>query len=230
MQKHGNQETEASATAKTVRVLDEAGHEYEATYTKRAKGLVKHGRARFADDSQTVIILACPPNQNMILEDNTMNEQNNNTNIPDTSDLSELSELSNLSDLSDPSEPTVNPLTARDVFDQIVALQNLISGEYTNPLHSLSSTVGSICENTEWESDQLKCGAINAASTPYRMREETYQQMLALYQQMYRDLTSPKETRYAERREFMNWVRDCIDATQCGQDLPDFEKLWKIFN
>lgn len=223
MQKHGNQETEASATAKTVRVLDEAGHEYEATYTKRAKGLVKHGRARFADDSQTVIILACPPNQNLILEDNSMNEQNNNTNIPDTSDLSELTELSELS------ESTNNPLTARDVFDQIVALQNLISGEYTNPLHSLSSTVGSICENTEWESDQLKCGAINAASTPYRMREETYQQMLALYQQMYRDLTSPKETRYAERREFMNWVRDCIDATQCGQDLPDFEKLWKIF-
>jgi hypothetical protein len=80
-----------------------------------------------------------------------------------------------------------------------------------------------------WQSDELRCGAVNAASTSYRMREETYRQMLALYQQMYRDLISPKEARYAERREFMNWVRDCIDATQCGQDLPDFEKLWKIF-
>ena len=59
---------------------------------------------------------------------------------------------------------------------------------------------------------------------------DSLEQMLEIYQQMYHDLTSPKETRYAERREFMNWVRDCIDATQCGQDLPDFEKLWKIFN
>ena len=81
MQKHGKQETEASTPQKTVRVLDEAGNEYEATYPKRAKGLVKHGRARFTDDSQTVIILACPPNQNMILEDNTMNEQINHTEV-----------------------------------------------------------------------------------------------------------------------------------------------------
>ncbi len=125
--------------------------------------------------------------------------------------------------------PTVPALTAKEVFDQIVALQNLISGDYTNPLHFLSGTVNSICE-ASWESDQLRCGAVNAAATPYRLREETYQQMLAVYQQMYHDLTSPKEARYAERREFMNWVRDCIDATQCGQDLPDFERLWNIFN
>ena len=121
-------------------------------------------------------------------------------------------------------------LTAKEVFDQIVSLQNLISGDYTNPLHFLSATVNSICCENQWESDQLKCGAINAASTPYRIREETYQQMLAIYQQMYNDLTSPKEARCAERKEFMNWVRDCIDATQCGQDLPDFEKLWKMFS
>ena len=79
MQKHGNPETESSTPQKTVRVLDEAGHEYEATYMKRARGLVKHGRARFTDESQTVIILACPPSQNMIMEDNTMNEQINHT-------------------------------------------------------------------------------------------------------------------------------------------------------
>ena len=46
-----------------------------------------------------------------------MNEQINHTDIPDTSDLSELTELSELS------ESTNNPLTAKEVFNQIAALQ-----------------------------------------------------------------------------------------------------------
>ena len=125
---------------------------------------------------------------------------------------------------------TAPALTAKEVFDQIVALQNLITNENTNPLYSLSDAIGFICRDTMWTSDELRCGAVNAASTPYRMREETYQKMLAVYQQMYNDLKPQNEAKYAERREFMNWVRDCIDATQCGQDLPDFERLWNIFN
>jgi len=44
---------------KNIRVVDEQGNEYEATYPKRAKGLVKNGRARFVDDN--TICLACPP-------------------------------------------------------------------------------------------------------------------------------------------------------------------------
>jgi hypothetical protein len=54
--------------------------------------------------------------------------------------------------------------------------------------------------------------------------------MLEIYQQMYHDLTSPKEARCAERREFMNWIRDCIAASEPGIDLPDFAKLWNSFN
>ena len=219
MEKHEKPETEASAPQKTVRVTDEAGNMYEATYPKRARGLVKNGRARFKDESQNTIILTCPPNPNMNLEDNTMNEQTHDTQTTDTVATTETAV-----------NEAAPALTAKEVFDQIVSLQNLISGDYTNPLHFLSATVNSICCENQWESDQLKCGAINAASTPYRIREETYQQMLAIYQQMYNDLTSPKEARCAERKEFMNWVRDCIDATQCGQDLPDFEKLWKMFS
>ena len=59
---------------KNIIVVDETGKVYEATYPKRAKGLVKNGRARFIDEN--TICLACPPDQN--LEDNTMLE---NTNI-----------------------------------------------------------------------------------------------------------------------------------------------------
>ncbi len=57
---------------KNIFVVDEAGNEYEATYKKRAEGLVKNGRARFIADNK--ICLACSPND--ILEDNRMNDEN----------------------------------------------------------------------------------------------------------------------------------------------------------
>ena len=44
---------------KNIIVVDEQGNQYEATYPKRAKGLVKNGRARFVDEH--TICLACPP-------------------------------------------------------------------------------------------------------------------------------------------------------------------------
>ena len=54
-------------------VVDSQGNEYEATYPKRAKGLVKSGRARFVGDNK--ICLACPPSDK--LEDNKMSENIN---------------------------------------------------------------------------------------------------------------------------------------------------------
>ena len=59
---------------KNIIVVDEQGNTLEATYPKRAKGLVKKGRARFI--SENVICLACPP-ENM--EENAMS--NNVSNI-----------------------------------------------------------------------------------------------------------------------------------------------------
>ena len=55
---------------KNIIVVDEQGNQYEATYPKRAKGLIKNGRAHFVGENK--ICLACPPNQN--LEDNEMPE------------------------------------------------------------------------------------------------------------------------------------------------------------
>ena len=62
----------ATPIEKNVIVVDEQGNEYEATYPKRAKGLVKNGRARFVAENK--ICLACPPNK--IMEENKM--ENNN--------------------------------------------------------------------------------------------------------------------------------------------------------
>ncbi len=58
----------ATPIEKNIIVVDEQGNEYEATYLKRAKGLVKNGRARFINEN--TICLACPPKE--YLEDNNM--------------------------------------------------------------------------------------------------------------------------------------------------------------
>ena len=60
---------------KTVQVVDEVGNRYEATFPKRAKGLVKNGRARFIDEN--TICLARPPKN--ILNSEDMNMTNTNT-------------------------------------------------------------------------------------------------------------------------------------------------------
>ena len=53
---------------KNIIVVDEKGNEYEATYPKRAKGLVKNGRAHFIEENK--ICLLHPPN--LKSEDNNM--------------------------------------------------------------------------------------------------------------------------------------------------------------
>ena len=55
---------------KNISVVDTQGNIYEATYPKRAKGLVKKGRARFVDE--TTICLARPPyhTEDEIMEEN----------------------------------------------------------------------------------------------------------------------------------------------------------------
>jgi hypothetical protein len=57
---------------KNIRVVDEFGKEYEATYLKRAEGLVKKGRAHFIDSN--TISLVCPPEN---LEDKNLETNKN---------------------------------------------------------------------------------------------------------------------------------------------------------
>ena len=61
---------------KNVTVLDSEGKAIGATYPKRAMGLVKKGRARYADGDDSVIILVRPPCINTSWEDD-INMSNN---------------------------------------------------------------------------------------------------------------------------------------------------------
>ncbi len=101
---------------KNVRVLDENGNEYGTTWPKRARGLVKKGRARYASDD--AIVLRAPPSEKEHLEEKIMSEQNTDIeySIPyilrqiaaiqaDTAHLSEVAEkLAAMSD-GDSGEP-----------------------------------------------------------------------------------------------------------------------------
>ncbi len=57
---------------KNIEVVDEAGNVYEPTWPKRAKVLVKNGRARFVDENK--ICLTCPPD--MKTEETHMSQVN----------------------------------------------------------------------------------------------------------------------------------------------------------
>lgn len=210
MEKHGKRETEAAAAPqKTVRVTDEAGGEYEATYPKRARGLVKHGRARFTDESQTAIILTCPPDQNMILEDNTMNEQINN--IENT-------------------EVIENETVATEKYTYEYALRQIeLITNQTDHIHLAISELGRL------ENEGTPCGGsaksvAEGIADVVRCRETTAQKLIDFYAKMYEDLKPRTTVQQADRAEFMNWVRDCIAASEPGIDLPDFASLWKTFN
>ncbi len=213
MQKHGNQETEASIPQKKVRVLDEAGNEYEATYPKRAKGLVKNGRARFTDDSQTAIILTCPPNQ-MILEDNTMNEQFNNTEVTENTAVETAA--------------VETAATEKYTYEYALKQIELITGQIDH-IHLAISELGHL------ENEGTPCGGsaksvAEGIADVVKCRETTAQRLIDFYAKMYEDLKPRTQMQTADRAEFMNWVRDCIAASEPGMELPDFANLWKSFN
>ncbi len=74
-----------------IRVFDADGNEIGQTYPKRVQGLIKKGRARFTDDSETAIVLtdttnenteACPPIQSS--EDYKMFEDTNTAEVLET--------------------------------------------------------------------------------------------------------------------------------------------------
>ena len=62
---------------KNIIVVDEKGNEYEATYPKRAKGLVKNGRAHYIEENK--ICLLHPPD--LKSEDNNMSNNKNTENF-----------------------------------------------------------------------------------------------------------------------------------------------------
>ena len=133
--------------------MDEQGNEYEATYPKRAKGLVKNGRARFVGENK--ICLACPPDIN--LEDKTME---NNTNTVEATEK--------------------NGLTVRDIFVQLTILQNQLTENSQTSLHRLGDALSTLdSENVEVSCDQISevCDVFKTRELTLLRMLEMYQRM-----------------------------------------------------
>ena len=98
---------------KNVIVVDEQGNEYAPTYAKRARGLVKQGRARWLDEN--TICLACPPN-NIDLEDNEMKDMEK---IADVMENIEVVTAETQDEMKDNTKLTAAEILAR--MDKIIA-------------------------------------------------------------------------------------------------------------
>ncbi len=167
---------------KNVRVTDEWGNEYEATYPKRAKGLVKKGRARFLSDDR--ICLACPPNR-FDLEDMEMSEFEN-TNLPETNEIPETPEVPEVPEVPEapetpeapeaPEAPEVPETFSLDyVLKQIAAIQ-------ADTVH-INDAMKRIYQLEP--GDETRACAIRDIVT---VRETTNQRLLAFYERMYNDV------------------------------------------
>jgi len=153
---------------KNIIVVDEQGNKYEATYLKRAKGLVKNGRARFIDEN--TICLACPPH--IKLEDKTMSE---NKNV--------IVEATAKTPIEEPQKLTINY-----VLEQIEKIQN-----QTDHIGMALAALGNMVPKTNSTTpDVAGAEQAEAIAEVVESREATNQKLIAFYEKMYDDL-KPKE-------------------------------------
>ncbi len=153
---------------KNIIVVDENGKEHGVTYPKRAKGLVKKGRARFIDENK--ICLACPA-EDMNTEDKNMSE------IKIDKDTGEVIE-----NVDSTTRNAANDTpTLMYILSQIekIAADNAHITDALSQLNELKAAgPGDIC-------GQSKADAI---AHVVDAREETNRRLLSFYEMLYRDI------------------------------------------
>ena len=159
---------------KNIRVVDENGRQYEATWAKRARGLVKKGRARFISDDS--ICLARPPELELTEETSMTdtNAKNTTVEIPAVTPAEMASELSITYILTQ-----IEKIRVQDDYlkNAIVELGRMDNGEPG----MTDGTVAPGVAKAQAIADVVKC------------RETTNQELIRFYTKVYDDLkpTSP---------------------------------------
>ncbi len=212
---------------KNIAVVDENGNEYEATYPKRAKGLVKKGRARFINES--TICLACPPDN--ISEDSTMPKEKNTYEDANAADISvtandiiidenvSASDLAESAEWETKTETAEDNITVREILKRIDDIST--DGAFlTSAISDLASVqisgVGDI-------GAQEKARAFGEM---VKAREETNRRLIDFYEKIYQDV-KPKTKKSDNDNKLL-----CKLLTEIGN--PDvkseaLEKLTEIF-
>ena len=180
---------------KNVNVVDDLGNRYVPTYAKRAKGLVKNGRARWVDEN--TICLACPPDE-LNLEDTKMDKNKIN---PVDGMVVEVKD----------SEMTAvaNGVTMRDILnrmDKIIAqgdeLANIIAQVKNLPVDF----------NGKGRSEDIV--------DIYSKREATNMKMLAMLDKMYDDMMGK-----SEKQTIKTYGIDAIAKMDFAGMMPETAKV-----
>ena len=181
---------------KNVTVVDEQGNEYGATYPKRAKGLVKNGRARFIDENK--ICLACPPNE--FLEDK-MNENINTqaTEINETTEANETNETAKAS-----------LYTMDYCLKQIEKIQ-----AETSYIHEALSELSKV--HSGGPGDVGAQGKAIALGEVVKCRETTNQKLLDFYFKMYENLRASTFDVVTQAQKDLAHIGDLM-ADYCCED------------
>ena len=151
---------------KNIEVVDEAGNVYESTYPKRAKGLVKHGRARFVAENR--ICLACPA------------ASSRSHFAPGEGNKMEDEHMSN----------TMKIFGEMTVADILTRINNIINqtGYITSAFESLTQMGDGDSGDCGAPGNIMGKAKAEAAAEVVRARETTNQQILRLYEKMYDDM------------------------------------------
>ena len=181
---------------KNVTVIDEQGNIIGATYPKRAKGLIKKGRARTIDEN--TICLACPPNE--FLEDFKMTKSVIDKNTGEVIKTVEISETSETLASSE-SQPE---LTIGYILKQI---ENIAS-----QTAYLNKAISDISEIEICGPGVIGAGEkANAIADVVRCRETTNQKLISFYEKLYDDLNP---ARNEMRKKAYELFQDAIDSSE----------------
>lgn len=177
---------------KNVSVLDEQGNCIGATYPKRAKGLVKHGRARFIDENVISLINepACPPD----IDNSEENTMDNNIQINDKT----IDEI-----VKNAGEIEIDKASSANMNDPS-ALLSMIGKTYDMINEKQEEYFDRICEVKEILNDGVvdedTANALKFECAAFSARAEG---LVNYYKEIYKALFA--ERRFADR---MNVIRD----------------------
>ncbi len=207
-------------------VVDEQGNEYEATYPKRAKGLIKSGRARFVDENK--ICLACPPNIN--LEDNKMTDTNqiieNKTQLESKDVSKKASEYTKAfeEEFAKETSESSTKYTLDYALEQLEKVRNEASRFAVETREKISAI------KSEGAGDVGTQALGEALLALVQEQEQIYRRLTDFYIGMVSDLkTADAKAALDLRKNFMDFVTDCVGASRANE-LPDFLTIWKIIN
>ncbi|MBQ7768271.1 MAG: hypothetical protein IJ403_05260 [Oscillospiraceae bacterium] len=189
---------------KNIIVVDEQGNEYEATYPKRAKGLVKNGRARFIDEN--TICLACPPNTK--LEDKNMSE-----NTPINNEVPEaMTDLLNTADKQQCSQKfTIDYILSK--IEELSQNQEFLLTDMLSKLEKLKSG---------GPGDVGTQGIALAIAEIVKARTSNTQKLIALYEKMYNDLSASEAQKNTPQQQV---VQEMTQILKSGSADPEQRRV-----